>query len=155
MKGFRFRLEPVLSVRHHREEMLQRKLAESQRLLDAERSKYESIKRSIQEGVARYCSGVQPGKLNIGEICLESEYLRYLERELIAQQQQVEIQERRVAKDLNALLQASRDRKALERLKENQQLAYYRELTHKEQNRAEEAAITRHLLRQMGYEDDG
>lgn len=133
--------------------MLQRQLAESQRLLDVERSRYESIETSLRNGLVRFDRKVQPGELDMGTVCLESQYLKQTEIQLEKQKQRVEAQDRRVAEDLNALLQASMDRKALEKLKENMQLTFHRELAQKEQNRSEEAAITRHLLRQMGDVD--
>lgn len=128
--------------------MLQRQLAESQRLLAAERIRYESIENFLRIGIERFGGTVKPGKLDMGTISLESHYIERMEAELEAQEQRVEDQERRVAEDLEALLQASRDRKILEKLKENMESAFHRELANKDQKRAEELALSRHLLRQ-------
>ena len=148
MKGFHFRLESVLSLRRHKEEMRQTRLAQSLRSLEAEKNRLESIENNLKMGLARLAANVQPGELDIGAIGLESSYLQHMEAELREQRKRVEAWERQVAEDIDALLKASRDRKALEKLKESWKTAFLREATRKEQNGAEEIAMTRYLINQ-------
>lgn len=142
-------MEPVLAVRQHREKVLQRQLADSQRLLEAEQVRYQSIDLSLRREIDRFGRRVQPGPLDMDGVCLDSGYLPYLECELEKQGRRVAEQDRRVAENMDALLQASRDRKALEMLRDNMRAAFLREMARKEQNAVEETAMTRHLLRQM------
>ncbi len=148
MKGFRFRLEPVLAIRRHREEVIQRQLAESQRALEADRQALASTSTALERRVGEFNRRLQPGTLDMELVGLESKYLPFLKTELEDRTYRVQQQQERVAAEIEDLLQASRDKKALEKLEEKLRAGFLSEASRKDQNAAEEMASIRHLLRQ-------
>ncbi len=153
MKGFQFRLEPVLNLRRHREETLQIQLAESQRTLDREIRRLRDLEAEMSDHTQRLARAQALGPLDIDRLQRESLYLALLERRLEEQRSTVEKQSRRVDEDREAVLQASRERKALEKLREALLLSFAREEARKEQKTAEDLATARHVRRQQGLQD--
>ena len=149
MRGFRFRMETILALRKQREELLQRQLADSQRALAAEEQRLQLIDEALKSQTKSFAELQMPGPLDMGRIRLESVRLAALESELSAQAGRVEREQKRVAEDREALLQASREKKALEKLRETLMLSFLHETARKEQKSLEEAATVRHVLRQM------
>ncbi len=152
MRGFAFRLEPLLSLRRHREQMLQVQLAESQRVMEAETVRLEAIRREIEDQARQSTRHHEKGPLDMEKLNLESSYLAVLERRLESQEALVDKLSRRVAEEREAVLQASREKKALERLRETLLLAFAREEARKELKDAEEVATTQHVRRQREQE---
>lgn len=150
MKGFRFRLEAVLAVRKHREETLQCELAEAQRVLEAEMAALESITAEMRERALNSVRGRQLGPVDVSVLAVEDSYQELLRKRLVAQTARVEQQKQRVSDAREMLLQASRDKKALETYRENELASFAKEMSRKEQRGAEETAGVLHLLRQVG-----
>ena len=150
MKGFHFRLEAVLAVRKHREEALQCELAEAQRVLDAEIVELGSIAAEIRERARTSIRGRQLGPVDVSVLAVEDSYQDLLRRRLVGQTARVEQQKQRVSEARDMLLQASRDKKALETYRENALVSFAKEMSRKEQRGAEETAGVLHLLRQVG-----
>ncbi len=152
MKGFRFRLEPVLTLRRHREETLQVQLAESQRAMDAEVARREAIKFELGRHVERMARQQARGPLDVDGLNRDSAYQVALEQRLARQAEVIARLARQVAEDREAVLKASRDKKAMEKLREALLVAFAREEARKEQKAAEETATSRHVRRQQGRE---
>ncbi len=149
MKGFHFRLEAVLAVRRHREETVQCELADAQRVLDAEIAGLENISAEMRERVRTSVRGRYLGPVDVSVLAIEDSYQNRLRKRLVAQTARVEQQKQRVSEAREMLLQASRDKKALETYRENALVSFTKETSRKEQRGAEETAGVLHLLRQM------
>jgi len=153
VRGFHFRLEPVLTLRRHKEDALQCQLAESQRDLKLEvtrREMQEEEKRSQTERLAGY---QLPGALDMDRLCIETNYQTVLEHRIEEKESLIRHMGVRLEEHRQAVLAASRDRKILERLKETLMVSFAREQARKEQKVAEEVATTRHVFRQMVHGD--
>ncbi|HEX2924169.1 MAG TPA: flagellar export protein FliJ [Chloroflexota bacterium] len=153
MKGFRFRLEPVLTLRRHKEDALQCKLADSRRALDSEKVRRDLLECEKRSQLERLASYQAPGLLDLDRLCREVDYRTVLEQRIIEKEQAIDELGARVEEDRQAVLAAARDRKALEKLRETLMVSYAREQGRKEQKNAEEAATIRHVFRQMVYGD--
>lgn len=153
MKGFRFRLEPVLTLRRHKEDALQVKLAESRRALELEKARRELLEAERLSQLERLATYQAPGPLDLDRLCREVDYRTVIEHRIVEKDEVIEGLAVRVEEDRQAVLAASRDRKALEKLRETMMLSFARELARKEQKAAEEAATIRHVFRQMTQGD--
>jgi flagellar export protein FliJ len=147
MKGFKFRLQPVLAIRGNRLESLQRQLATSTRSLEAEKSvvqQLENEKDSQHRGFGRIGA---PGPLDLGVLEVADSYLVSLDRQIVARSKVVEEKSLVVEEEREAVLGASRDKKAMEKLRADALVAFVQEIGRKEQSSAEELASARYLLR--------
>lgn len=153
MRGFTFRLEPLLSLRRHREQTLQVKLAESQMALDRERSRLQRLREEIRARSASLSRQQGKGSLDMVRVSMESEYLVFLEGLVAQQATLVERLARQVDADREAVLEAAKEKKALERLREVQLVAFARAEARKEMKAAEEVATTRHVRRSRELEE--
>jgi len=153
MRGFTFRLEPLLSLRRHREQTLQLKLAESQRALERERSELQRLREEIRARSASLHQQQGRGPLDMGRVSMESAYLILLEGRVAEQEVLVEKLARQVDGDREAVLEAAKEKKALERLREVQLVAFARAEARKEMKAAEEVATTRHVRRSREQEE--
>ncbi|MHB0870616.1 MAG: flagellar export protein FliJ [Chloroflexota bacterium] len=152
MKGFHFRLDPVLTLRRHKEESLQVQLARSQRALEAEVGRLEALRWELKSQAVRLASQQTRGPLDMDQLNRGSAYLAGLESRIEGQSEAVESHRRQVEQDREAVLQASREKKAMEKLREALLIAFAREEVRKEQKGAEEMATTRYVRRQQGRE---
>ncbi len=149
MKGFRFRLESVLTLRRHVEESLQRSLADSQRVLEIEAAHLDEIERKFRNQIERLSRQDPRGVLDVNWSWLESVYRAALEAQLAEQSDVVGRLAQRVAEEREAVVRASRDKKALERTRQNLLLSFEREIAQKEQKVADEMASNRHTMKQF------
>jgi flagellar FliJ protein len=135
MKRFEFALQRVLDVRETEEKNLQRNLALAQyELRVAEELKEEIAQRLTTEMTA--FGDMRRQTTTSDAILLHQRYLQSL-RETLDQQGQVIVGlERKVESARLALLEKTKERKSLERLRENQLEAY-----NHEQNKMEQAFL--------------
>jgi flagellar FliJ protein len=119
MRGhsFRFRLERVRELREHREELAKQALAVSL----ADHFRAESELRAAQERIANAHAaqlGAAQATSNVTDLLAHQAYIERAESDRRATEHDLECREVEVADRRDALRHASRDRQALERLKE-------------------------------------
>ena len=147
MKGFRFRLEPILVLRKNQEDQLHRQLSERQRELDRDVAVLEEMRNEIARQELTMGTASRPGALDLDGMLRATGYVSALKERAVAQEKEIERRARIVEDARAALIAATTDRKSLERLKENQSLAFEQEIGRKEQRGTEEMATTRYLRR--------
>ncbi len=143
MNRFRFSLESVLQVKYRHEELALARLSESQgRLIDAQ----SALARILKEKQAhiQLVRSVQSGRLNVTQLIAAQQYLdalndRIEQLECLIMQIEEELEQRR-----QVVLEARRERKTLEAIREKQWRRYLRELEREEQNFADEIAGIRY-----------
>lgn len=136
---FHFRFETLLNARRHAEECLQKELSEAQRTLADEQSVLKEKKKT-----RRQCLQEQRRKQRQGfrgpDMLLFQGYLQRLERDIDAQQRRVASAERKTGQKRQALIEAVKKRKILERLKEKDQESHRRALAEAERKFIDEVA---------------
>lgn len=143
MNRFRFSLESVLQVKYRLEELALARLSESQgRLIDAQ-SVLARILQEKQAHIQRVRS-VQSGRVNVAQLVSAQHYLdalneRIKQQEFLIVQIEEELEQRR-----EVVIEAQRERKTLEKIKEKQWRRFLRELDREEQNFADEVAGNRY-----------
>ena len=146
-KQFKFNLQPVLEQRERVEDQKQQVVASRQRALDvaeSELARLNSEFRSHSEAIRTMHRGLDTEQLR-----MHYAHLQYLDRVILAQIRVVA--ERRVMLDRARadLLNASRDRKVVEKLKQRRREAHITEELRVEQNELDDANARRYARAQI------
>lgn len=145
---FRFRFEALLTQRRHAEETRQKELADARRLLAGEQSALAGLKNSLRsclrEWLRRRTRPFRPVDLQ-----LHMAHVVRLERAVEAQQKRVGAAERQVGQRRQALIEAVKKRKIMEKLKEKDRAAHERAISERERKFIDEMA-TRAAARPSG-----
>lgn len=138
-----FRFQTLLVARRHAEECLQKELAEARQALAAAQSVLRDRK-----SARRQCIQAQRRQqrqcFRGPDMLLFQHYLQRLEREIDAQQKHVLNAERKAQQKRQALIEAVKRRKMLEKLKQQDQERHLRALAERERKFIDEVAARRH-----------
>jgi len=140
---FQFRFEALLTTRRHAEECLQKELSEARRALAAEQTALREKKNA-----RRQCVQAQRRKQRQSfrgpDMLLFGDYLQRLDRDIDVQQKRVTSAERKTSQKRQALIEAMKRRKMLEKLKEKDQDNYHRHLSERDRKFIDEVAARVH-----------
>ena len=145
MAGFTFRLAPLLRLRESRRDECRAALAEAYRVDEVLAKQFEGLSREL-DALRTFCRmKVSPGAIDIDRLVEAQRY------ELVAraQQQQLAEQRKTVAAEIErrrqALVEADREVRVLEKLRERQVEQYRREVERREAKRLDEVATQQHF----------
>ncbi len=144
MKKFRFALQPVLEQRERAENDLKAALAARQRDLDAAQAELDGFNARF-----RTHSELLRGEhrtLTAEDLRLQYAHVAFLDRAIDAQLGVVAARRSEVERARAAVLEASKERKAVEKLKERRRDAHAEEERRVEQNDLDDANARRHSL---------
>jgi flagellar FliJ protein len=143
---FRFRLESILTQRRHIEETFQKELAEASQELAAAQAVLRETK-----GTHRQCMRdmrrKQRGCFRADDMLLYYPYLERLKQDIELHMKRIAAAERNVAQKRQALLEAMKKRKILDKLKEKQLQAHLTAEAGRERRFADESAAQQHARR--------
>lgn len=126
MKKFNFRLDRIRKFKQQLEQDKKRGLAVEQIRCQAEKQKLSAITSTHKKYLSSY--GVrQPGRVNVRELIISRRYIDKLSGDMEKQTGTVTAVEKDVAGAQKALLEASREKKKYEKLKERKLQAYLEE----------------------------
>lgn len=139
---YAFELQPLLDARQAQEEQKQRELAEALRYCESQQAILEGIRNSRMQMIAEY-RALEGQTVSSLQLMLYSENIaQYREKEdaqrECCRQAEVDAEEKRLS-----LIEATKQKKILEKLKEKRLLAYQQELSRKENKELDETAILR------------
>jgi flagellar FliJ protein len=143
---FRFRLETILTQRRHVEESFQKELAGA-------RQEFAAATAVLREAkdTHRRCMGdmrrKQRDRFRADDMLLYYPYLERLKQDIELHMKRVVAAERKVAQKRQALLEAMKKRKILDKLKEKQLQAHLKAEAGREQRFADESAAQQHARR--------
>jgi flagellar FliJ protein len=142
MKRFRFALQPVLDQRQRIEDEKQMIVAAKRRSLDEAEAELQRLNEEFRENADVLRS--RHSELDTEELRLTYAHLQFLDRCIVSQIKVVA--ERRVALDRARaeLLEASKERKAVEKLKERRREAHDTEAARLEQNEIDDGNARRY-----------
>ena len=138
----RFKLEALLNHRRHLEDICQKELAESERLLADEKDKLSRWKKEKRDNI-EILQVKQKQKINVSDIVLSVNYLQRLSENIEVQKQCVREATKKVNQRRQELIIIVKKRKTLEILKEKDRLAYQQKLMQNERKVMDEVASTR------------
>ncbi|MBO8127198.1 MAG: flagellar export protein FliJ [Firmicutes bacterium] len=143
MRKFTFTLESVLQVKYRLEERVRAELADTQsRLVEAQQAlrRLSQEKGRHQKEMVR----IQQGALDIGSLLLAQDYLAQLNRRIQDQQEVIAQIEAELDRKREELVEAQRERKSLEILKDKQWQEYQKAVQREEQLFLDEVAAIRY-----------
>ena len=143
---FQFRFETVLAQRRHVEESFQKELAEARQQLSAAQAVLREAKETRRQCM-REMRRKQRDRFRADDILLYYPYLERLKQEIELHVKRVAAAERKVAQRRQALLEAMKKRKILDKLKEKQFQTHLKAEAGREQRFTDESAAQQHARR--------
>ena len=143
---YRFNLEPVLNHRKLAEETLQKDLAISKISLIDETEKLITYKKSRIK-LLEELKQIQKKETTTSDILLYLPYIEQVSKDIERQRKKVLDLEKKVEQNLKDLLEATRKKKALQKLKEKSFKAYNQKLLKNEQDFLNEVAVSQYNRR--------
>jgi len=140
-KRFKFRLEPLLKLRQHREKERQKEHAASVHEASLQKEQLQSLDHQRLNTLDQQ-RGRLVGSLSVTQALIASRYLMKLKRQHLAGAGLLHALEREVEKKRQKLVEAARDRKTYELLKEKRQLRHRQEAEKRDQKELDEIAVT-------------
>lgn len=118
MKKFEFKLQRLLDLREMREEQVKNELAKLVSIQNRERIKQQEFNQRIQENYAQLSRKMREGKFSYREAMMCERFVDVARRAIQKSQDAIEQMEPEVQKVRERLIEASRERKVVEKLKE-------------------------------------
>lgn len=140
-KRFKFRLEPLLKLRQHREKERQKEHAASVHEASLQREQLQSLDHQRLSTLDQQRDRLV-GAVSATQALVASRYLMKLKRQHLAGTSLLHALEREVEKKRLKLVEAARDRKTYELLKEKQQSRHRQEAEKRDQKELDEIAVT-------------
>ncbi len=145
-KKFKYRFEPMLKVREHKEKERQKELAEAQGQVVEQKGKLTELDKH-RVSTFDHQRKKLIGNISVAETLVCSRYLVRLKRDRIAGTEFLRGLEREVEKRRQKLVEAAKERKMYELLKEKQKTRHRKEIEKVEQKDLDEIS-TNTFLRQ-------
>ena len=146
MKKFEFPLERVLRVRKIREKESQRRTAVALRQLQNEQEKFNRIS-SDEQKTLEVINNLTSAAKKPAELNMLHGFLTAKRRKRKSQSERVRQADKRLADSRSHLIVRMREKKCMEKLKENQYEAYRKDADKDEQKMLDEVAILRRYKR--------
>ena len=137
-----FKLEPVLHYRSSIEDTLRRVLSEKRERLKSERDGLEALITRRQAHLRELGKKLRTG-LGVAENFLYIDYLERMDDEMVIRKKAVDAAEEAAEIERGRLIEAVRQRKTLERLKEKHMDAHEKECHKRETGLLDEIAVNR------------
>jgi len=138
----RFKLEPLLRHRRHQEEICQKELAESERLVADEKDKLRRLKKEKRIKVQNLQAN-QKENIDVSLLSLSMNYIRQLSKQIEEQKKCVREASKKLNQKRSELIIIVKKRKTLEKIKEKSRLTYQRQMMQNERKFMDEVASTR------------
>lgn len=136
----RFELQQVLSYRTEVEKLRSQEYAAAKHDLDAASTRLQQGQQEAEQLAQEFC-GRQQEIDSIYEMQLYADFFARKREELKVQQERVALLDRVLEGRRSDLLEASKEKKVMERLKDKQNQAFRREQNHKDDLQLDEIAI--------------
>lgn len=138
---FKFRLEKILRLREYKEKFCLEEVGKCvSQLQDALEKKEELEERKTK--LENEFMAILKGVISAEKVSLYKNYLLYQDELLKIQEQMIEVKKNNLEEARQKLVQAMKERKILEKLREKQDYRYQQEQEKKEQIFQDELAVT-------------
>ena len=151
MKAFRFRLEKVRRIRETQRRQSQAQFMETQRLLAAQIRQLAKVQRERQRAECMYSASAH-GETRAGNILGARYYLAATEGRVAAQKENVATAEQKVEESRVDLIEKTKDKKILDRLRERCLAEHTINAQREKQKQIDETARQNYFRRQRTKE---
>ena len=152
MKRFEFRLEPVRRFRAGVEKERKREFAEAQAAYERELALLNGL-RNEESKVVRELRGELNGRCDAHRVTAAWSRLELLRKRIQIQEARTQEAQRHLEEKRSALVEATKERKVMDRLRELRWEDHLYELGREEQGFLDEVAGGRFVLRRLGAEE--
>jgi len=146
MTGFKFRLEKVLEMRLRKEQEKEKELADLKMLQAREEVFLEQLKeegKKTKESISEIQDKTE-SSLDLKELISYYEYLENIGERISVQIEQIKLVIESIEKKRGELIEASKERKVIEKLKDNQFKKFKQELEQTERKFLDEIGTINH-----------
>lgn len=147
MKKFKFNLEPVLRHRKKMHDKAQQEFYQAKNFLDEQKDdlgKIEEKEKNHRENFKIQ----QKGKINLHDTVNHFRYLLHLKDKKKEKQKEIEAKEEEVNHHLEKLVESSKDKKVIEKLKEKKLRTFLKQIMDVEQKDTDESAVNRFIQKE-------
>ena len=141
MKQFEFRLQKVMETTRTREELQKRELAKALGVLHSNEQLLDEMFGRLEEQIGEYTSRRNGGSMKASEMLAYSRYSEKLAADIRRQQLAIEKLAQLVIEHRDKLIDISKDKKVLERLKEKKYEEFRKKLRSMEQKFMDEVSV--------------
>lgn len=124
MKKFKFKLQRLLDIREAREKEIQNELAALLNIQNIERIKQEEYKRRIALEHENFSIKLKAGKFNYTDALNFERFIQFAHRVIEVAQDRIDGMEPEIQEVRDRLIEASREKKVTERLKERRLMEF-------------------------------
>lgn len=152
MKRFQFKLQTLLDIREAREREVKNELAALLSIQNIERARQEEYRNKIEQERERFVKMMHQGKFSYGEAMAFERFVDFAHRVIEAAQRKIDSMEGEINKVRVRLVEASREKKVVEKLKERKRKQYLYELNREIVKENDDANQKMHIrkLREAG-----
>ena len=139
MKRYKYRLEPMLKLKEHKEKEKQREHAETVQKVQEQKDKLVRIDEERGETLKHQRQSLV-GSMSLAELLVCSRYLMKLKKDTLTGRELLRGLEKEADKRREKLVEASKERKIYEKLKEKQIAKFTKEVERLENKAVDETA---------------
>ncbi|HSV98348.1 MAG TPA: flagellar export protein FliJ [Spirochaetota bacterium] len=118
MKKFKFRLQRLLDIREAKEKGIKNEMAAVLTVQNRERRKQDQYRNSIEEQHIKFAELVKGGRYSYSAASSFERYIDFAYKVIRDQQERIDAMEPEIRKIRDRLVEASRERKVVEKLKQ-------------------------------------
>lgn len=128
MRRFTFKLQTLLNIREAREREIKSELAALLAIQNRERMLQEQYRKKIEDEHQRFAQMMREGKFSYSEAMAFERFIEFAHKVIDAAQLRIDAMEEDIGKVRERLVEASRERKVVEKLKERKRKEYLYDL---------------------------
>ena len=153
-RAFRFRLEPALKLRRHREDERKRIVAGTLREIAALQREHGQVRQRIQDQRLELRAGSEEGAVRLGDVARRRYWVGHLQRTLLETEARIRALQARLAQERADLTESAKQRKILSTLADRQRERFRFALARAERAEADELGTMIFRLQQGDLADE-
>jgi flagellar FliJ protein len=139
VKKFKFKLQALLDLREAREKEVKNELAALLSIQNLERMKQDEYRAKIASEREKFLLKMRSGRFSYGESMMFERYVEFAHRVIEVAQQRIDGMEGEISLVRAKLVEASREKKVVEKLKERKLAEFRYELNREEAREADDS----------------
>lgn len=149
MKKFSFKLEPVLKIRIHEEELQKQAFARQMQQLIELKEEHDKVQHELEEYSSEHGKGEHASLHSPAEYQRHYAFIQSRQQELARLNQEIELGKKRTEEERKKLIVANQKTRVLENLKEKKRREYLQEADREDQKVMNEIATQRFHRKNM------
>jgi flagellar FliJ protein len=149
MRRFQFKLKTLLDIRIAREREIQNELSRLINIQNLERLKQENYRRRIADEHEKFNRRIKDGEYSYSAALMYERFIDFANRVIVNTQKKIESMEPEIQRVREKLLEATKERKVIEKLKEKRWNEYLYELNREIQKENDDINQKMYLQRKI------